>query len=165
MNPCKCGYYGDPTHTCTCTKSDISRYLDRVSGPLLDRIDLEVEVPAVTFAEMHGQQKGETTATIRERVNRARRFAVERFRRGGDETFCNAEMSPNQIRRYCALGEDAAALLSGAFESMGLSARGHDRILKVARTVADMDGSEQILLPHLAEAIQYRSLDRKYWNR
>lgn len=164
MNPCRCGFFGDPTHKCTCTPKEVRRYLDKVSGPLLDRLDLQVEVPAVSYAEMSGKAKpGEPSSAIRERVCAARAFAAERFRRAGDKCLCNASMTPAQLRRHCALDDEGDALLAAAFDKMGLSARGHDRILRVARTIADMDKSDGIRAEHIAEAIQYRSLDRKYW--
>lgn len=166
MNPCRCGFYGDGTDRCKCAPNDVRRYLDKISGPLLDRIDIQVEVPAVTYDEMTAKAKdGDSSAVVRERVEAARAFAKARFEAQGDAVSSNAAMTAAQIRRHCALDDRAAALLKGAFESMGLSARGHDRILRVARTIADMDKCEVISASHIAEAIQYRSLDRKYWNR
>ncbi|MBO5879364.1 MAG: YifB family Mg chelatase-like AAA ATPase [Clostridia bacterium] len=167
MNPCKCGYFGDPSRECTCNPNDIKRYLAKVSGPLLDRIDIEIELPAVSYNEISGNSApGESSAQIRERVNAARRFAAERFAAGGDNsTALNAKMSPSMIRKYCSLGEEASSLMRTAFESLGLSARGHDRVLRVARTIADLDGMLEINADHIAEAIMYRSLDRKYWKR
>ena len=167
MNPCKCGYFGDPTRQCRCAPGAISKYLERVSGPLLDRIDIEIELPAVTYNEISGKTaKGESSATIRERVNAARKFTDERLVRGGDRPgTLNARMTTEQLRKYCTPTEDGSALLKQAFDSLGLSARGHDRILRVARTIADLDGMEQINEDHIAEAIMYRSLDRKYWKK
>ena len=166
MNPCRCGYYGDPQHQCTCTERDVRKYLDKVSGPLLDRLDIQVEVPAVTYDDMSGKTaKGEPSSAIRARVCAAREFALARFAAAGDTCTSNASMTPAQLRRHCKLDEEADALLAQAFASMGLSARGHDRILRVARTIADLDASPSITADHIAEAIQYRSLDRKYWNR
>ena len=167
MNPCKCGYFGDPTRRCRCKPGAISKYLERVSGPLLDRIDIEIELPAVTYNEISGKtQKGESSATIRERVNAARRFTDDRLRRGGDKPgVLNARMTTEQLRKYCTPTEEGAELLRQAFDSLGLSARGHDRILRVARTIADLDGMDQINEDHIAEAIMYRSLDRKYWKK
>ncbi|MBO5790027.1 MAG: ATP-binding protein, partial [Clostridia bacterium] len=151
---------------CKCAPNDVRRYLDKISGPLLDRIDIQVEVPAVTDDEMTAKVKdGDSSAVVRARVEAAREFGRARFEAAGDRASSNAAMTASQIRRHCHLDDRAAALLKGAFESMGLSARGHDRILRVARTVADMDGCEVISASHIAEAIQYRSLDRKYWNR
>ena len=166
MNPCRCGYFGDPVHTCTCTANEVSKYLDKVSGPMLDRIDIQVEVPAVSYDAISGKgNPGESSATIRERVNAARRFAAARLAKNGEAPVTNAAMSTAQLRRYCVLDEEANYLLGRAFETMGLSARGHDRILRVARTIADLDGAETIGAVHIAEAVQYRSLDRKYWHR
>ena len=167
MNPCRCGYFGDPKKTCTCREGDVQKYLARVSGPLLDRIDIQVELPSVSFEEMSGKgEGGERSAVIRERVKRARAFANRRARENGEEhLFSNATMTSTQIRRYCEVDEAAAALLSSAFDNLGLSGRGYDRILRVARTIADLAESEKIGAIHVAEAIQLRSLDRKYWNR
>ncbi len=166
MNPCRCGYFGDPNHTCTCSAADVAKYLDKVSGPMLDRIDIQIEVPAVSYDEISGRgQTGETSATIRARVNAARAFARERMERAGDAPTTNAAMTPAQLRRHCQLDAEADEMLRAAFEDMGLSARGHDRILRVARTIADMAGSETITAFHIAEAVQYRSLDQKYWRR
>ena len=167
MNPCKCGYFGDPTRQCRCAPGAISKYLERVSGPLLDRIDIEIELPAVTYNEISGKTaKGESSATIRERVNAARKFTDQRLVRGGDKPgTLNARMTTEQLRKYCTPTEEGASLLKEAFDSLGLSARGHDRILRVARTIADLDGMEQINEDHIAEAIMYRSLDRKYWKK
>ena len=167
MNPCKCGYFGDSTRQCRCAPGAISKYLDRVSGPLLDRIDIEIELPAVTYNEISGKTApGEPSAAIRERVNTARRFTDERLMRGGDKPgVLNARMSTELLRKYCTPTEEGSLLMKQAFESLGLSARGHDRVLRVARTIADLDGMEQINEDHIAEAIMYRSLDRKYWKK
>ena len=167
MNPCPCGYYGDPTHTCTCTPAALSKYLSKISGPLLDRIDMVIELPAVSYDEISGRTaEGEPSALIRDRVNRARAFADKRRAAKGDKIGrLNSSMPPEELRRHCALDEDASGLLRLAFDRLGLSARAHDRILRVARTVADLSGSEQIREEHITEAISYRSLDRKYWKR
>ena len=167
MNPCKCGYYGDPTHKCRCAPGAITKYLEKVSGPLLDRIDIEIELPAVTYNEISGKTApGEPSSVIRERVNRARKFADNRLRLGGDKPgVLNARMSTDLLRKYCTPTEEGGNLMREAFESLGLSARGHDRVLRVARTIADLDGMEQINEDHIAEAIMYRSLDRKYWKK
>ena len=167
MNPCECGYFGDPTHQCRCAPGAITKYLERVSGPLLDRIDIEIELPAVSYNEISGKTApGEPSAAIRERVNAARRFTDERLRRGGDKPgVLNARMSTDLLRKYCTPTEEGSNLMREAFESLGLSARGHDRVLRVARTIADLDGSDQITEDHIAEAIMYRSLDRKYWKK
>jgi magnesium chelatase family protein len=166
MNPCRCGYFGDPDHTCTCSAAEVAKYLDKVSGPMLDRIDIQVEVPAVSYDEISGKgARGETSAEIRGRVNAARAFSARRLREAGESPITNAAMSPNQLRRYCQMDEAADEILRSAFTDLGLSARGHDRILRVARTIADLEGSEVIGAAHIAEAVQYRSLDRKYWHR
>ena len=166
MNPCKCGFFGDPVRQCTCTPASIKKYLERVSGPLLDRIDIEIELPSVTYDEMSAKVDGESSEKIRKRVNAARKFTNERLKKAGDpEGVLNAKMSVDMLHRHCKPGEDAAELMRQAFETLGLSARGHDRILRVARTIADLDASEEIRREHIAEAIMYRSLDRKYWQR
>ena len=142
-------------------------YLERVSGPLLDRIDIEIELPSVSYNEISGKTAaGEPSAKIRERVNRAREFARARLTAGGDNPgVLNSNMPVKLLHKYCVPNEEASKLMKEAFESLGLSARGHDRVLRVARTIADLDGSEQIRSEHVAEAIMYRSLDRKYWKR
>ncbi len=166
MNPCRCGYYGDPSHACTCSFRDVEKYLGRVSGPMLDRMDIQTEVPAVSYAEISDKKPtGDSSAVIRERVNAARAFARARLERAGEKFVTNAAMSVSQLRKYCVLDEEASEILRAAFEELNLSARGHDRILRVARTIADLDGSENIGALHIAEAIRYRSLDRKYWKR
>ncbi len=161
MNPCKCGYYGDSTRECTCTQAQVRQYLSRISGPLLDRIDLHVEVPAVKYQDLAQKTHGESSAQIRERVENARKIQQERFA-GFDGIYSNSQMTPSMTEQFCRLGENEAAILKAAFENLGLSARAHNRILKVARTIADLAGSDNIQVVHLAEAIQYRSLDRKY---
>lgn len=161
MNPCRCGYFGHPTRACTCTPNVIENYRRRVSGPLLDRIDLHVEVGPVQYSELAGSEKSECSADIRKRVVAAR--AVQTARYAGTGIRCNAELSGQLLRKYCQPDDAAAALLQMAFDRLGLSARAYDRILKVSRTIADLAGCEQIGSAHLAEALQYRSLDRKYW--
>jgi magnesium chelatase family protein len=156
MNPCPCGFYGDTTRECRCTGAIIQRYLGRVSGPLLDRIDLHIEVPAVPYKELRGRDTGTSSASMRERVSASRETQQ---RRG----FYNAQIPSNQLRSLCALDEAGERTLELAVRKMGLSARAHDRILKVARTIADLDGSAGVSAKHLAEAVQYRSLDRNYW--
>jgi magnesium chelatase family protein len=161
MNPCPCGYLGDPRHKCNCSPVVIERYMGRISGPLLDRIDLHIEVPAVPFAELSASADGTSSAGMREQVSRARQVQRQRF---GDGRL-NAHMSSRQLRKHCALDEAGRALLKAAMEELGLSARAHDRILRVARTVADLEGSAEIKQGHVTEAIGYRSLDRKLWAR
>ena len=161
MNPCPCGYYGHPTRKCTCTPMAVSRYLAKVSGPLLDRIDIHVEVMPVEFDDLSSTRRAESSEVIRARVNAARKIQNERY--AGTGITCNAMLTPAMIQQYCVLTDGAKLLLKNAFEKMGLSARAYDRILKVARTIADLDESENIDTKHIAEALQYRSLDRKYW--
>ncbi|UCG62208.1 MAG: YifB family Mg chelatase-like AAA ATPase [Candidatus Zixiibacteriota bacterium] len=162
MNPCPCGYYGDPNHECNCSTSEIQRYMSRISGPLMDRIDIHITVPSVKFKELSSNANGERSKLVAERVNAARRRQLERF---NDEPtiFCNAHMEPRDIRKYCSIDEKSQSLLSLAISKQGLSARAYDRILKVARTIADLEGSDVIGMGHVAEAIHYRSLDRKLW--
>jgi magnesium chelatase family protein len=167
MNPCPCGYYPDKAR-CLCTPPMIQRYVAKVSGPLLDRIDIHIEVPAVQYKELRGGQAAEGSAEIRERVLAARDRQHARFgvgARGGKakRVFANAQMATSEIRTHCELGSDAERLLERAMQQQGLSARAHDRILKVARTIADLEGVEMIAVKHIAEAIQYRTLDRSYW--
>ncbi len=161
MNPCPCGYLGHPTKECTCTQAAKKRYQDKVSGPLLDRIDIHIEVQSVDYEQLSGKQPEEPSSEIRKRVNKARSIQRKRFE--GTQISCNAKMTPRATREFCVLSEEADELLKNSFDSMGLSARAYDKILRIARTIADLDNSEKIEFSHIAEAIQYRSLDRKYW--
>lgn len=163
MNPCPCGYYGHPSRPCSCSPQKVSRYLNRVSGPLLDRLDLHIEVAPVEFSHLASRKKAESSADIRARVNAAR--AVQRERYAGTPIRCNAQLTAAMVREYCQVTEAGMRILKQAFDRLGLSARGYDRILKVSRTIADLAGSDVIDLPHISEAIQYRSLDRKYWGQ
>ncbi len=158
MNPCPCGHYGNPHHGCTCTIPQIQRYRSRVSGPLLDRIDIHIEVPAIRSREMMGGDGGEPSAGIRERVDRARAVQEERFE--GRRTHANAGMGPRLVKEHCAPDAEGRALLERAMDRLGFSARAFTKVLKVARTIADLEGSAAVRAPHIAEAIQYRSLDR-----
>ena len=157
MNPCKCGWYGDPSGRCNCSDRAVEAYRSRISGPLLDRIDIVVEVPAVRFEDLRRREKAEPSSAVKERVDKARQVQLERF--GEDSGLCNARMGSAQLRQYCKLDETCSALMKQAFDAMGLTARSYDRILKVARTVADLDGSAEIQPQHLAEAIQYRAVN------
>lgn len=157
MNPCKCGWYGHPSGRCRCTERDVRRYHSRISGPLLDRIDLIVEVPALDYEELSRRSSAERSADIKKRVNAAREIQRRRF--GGDGTMCNAHIGSREMSEICALDAEGEALMHAAFDSMGLSARSYDRILRVARTIADLDGQERISPEHVAEAIQYRTYD------
>ena len=161
LNPCPCGFFGHPTRRCTCPQGAAQRYLSRVSGPLLDRLDIHIEVPPVDFKKLSSEERSEPSASVQERVNRARQLQQKRFESLG--IHANGQMSAGQTRQFCRLDEDGRRLLEAAFSSLGLSARAYDKILRVARTVADLAGSESIEAPHLAEAIQFRSLDRKFW--
>ncbi len=162
MNPCPCGHYGSTYNACTCTPTNIQRYIGKISGPLLDRIDIHIEVPAVNYQEISSKRTGEPSQTIKERVLKARQIQIERFAKSKN-VYKNADMTSKQIRKYCELDEKSNNLLKIAMEKMGLSARAYDRILKVARTIADLAESEPIRAEHISEAIQYRALDRDYW--
>ncbi|MCX6827932.1 MAG: YifB family Mg chelatase-like AAA ATPase [candidate division Zixibacteria bacterium] len=162
MNPCPCGYFGDNNHECNCTTGSIQKYMSRISGPLLDRIDIHITVPSVKFKELSSEACGEKSEVIRARVNRARRSQLERFK-GEKIIFCNAHMQSKDIRNYCPIDEKSKSLLNLAITKQGLSARAYDRILKVARTIADLENADHIDPTHIAEAIHYRSLDRNLW--
>lgn len=162
MNPCPCGYYTDPTKDCTCNTGMIQKYMAKISGPLLDRIDIHIEVPAVKYKDLSSTERSETSKVIRKRVIDARHIQYERFNHF-KMIHCNADMGTNEIRLYCVLDKAGTELLKLAMSKLGLSARAYDRILKVSRTIADIDKSENILSKHIGEAIQYRSLDRELW--
>ena len=155
MNPCRCGWYGHPSGRCTCSPQQVEQYMQRISGPLLDRIDMHIDVPSVEYEAMRRKEQPEPSSAIRERVNAAREVQKKRF--AGTEVSCNAYMTPAMIGQYCALDAAGEKLMQGAFERLGLTARSHDRILRMTRTIADLEGSERIEAAHLAEAIQYRS--------
>jgi magnesium chelatase family protein len=161
MNPCKCGYLGDPKHQCTCTPYQIHQYRQKISGPLLDRIDIQVEVAGVDYDDLSSDKKAETSAEIKKRVDKARKIQLKRYE--GRNIYSNSQLTSGMLNEFCPLGSEENSVLKAAFDSLSLSARAHSRILKVARTIADIEGSERITVPHIAEAIQYRSLDRKFF--
>ncbi len=161
MNPCPCGYYGSKDKECTCTPQMISKYMGKISGPLLDRIDIQIEVTPVKYKKLNSQENIETSKDIKKRVNRARQIQRKRYQE--EKIYSNSQLTPKLIERYCKLDENGKKILQAAFEKLGLSARAYGRILKVARTIADLEESENIEQRHIAEAIQYRSLDKKYW--
>ncbi len=161
MNPCKCGYFGHPTKKCTCSEIMREKYLSKVSGPMLDRMDIQIEVGSLSYEQLSEKSSGERSEDIRKRVVKAREIMVKRYE--GTGIFANAHLTPAMIREYCVLDEDAELVLKGAFQRLGLSARGYDRILKLSRTIADLEESEIIRKHHVARAVQLRSLDRKYW--
>ncbi|HYU46652.1 MAG TPA: YifB family Mg chelatase-like AAA ATPase, partial [Terriglobales bacterium] len=163
MNPCPCGFHNDRTRECHCTPPMIQRYISKISGPLLDRIDIHIDVPAVNYKEMRSTTEPESSSRILERVILARQIQLSRFASGHDKIFCNAQMSSRYIRTFCELSADCERLLERAMTQQGLSARAHDRILKVARTLADLEPVPQLEPKHIAEAIQYRTLDRTFW--
>ena len=161
MNPCPCGNYGSKTNKCVCSASAIQKYLSKISGPLLDRIDLQVEVDAVSYEELTESQLQEDSFSIRQRVEEARNIQKERFK--GTNIYCNAQMNEEMIKKYCALDKQAQALLETAFKTLNMSARGYNRVLKVARTIADLNKEENVTAKHITLAISFRNLDRKYW--
>lgn len=161
MNPCPCGYFGHPTRECTCTPAAKKRYRDKISGPILDRIDIHIEVSPVDYEKLSSAEKSESSAEIRKRVNAAREIQRRRFE--GTGISCNAQMTPAMTRKFCVLTKEASELLKMSFEKLGLSARAYDKLLRISRTIADLEGSESIEFAHVAQAVQYRSLDRKYW--
>jgi magnesium chelatase family protein len=158
MNPCPCGQRGNPEKSCPCTPLDVKKYLSRISGPLLDRIDIHIDVPAVPYRDLASTAPDESSAQVRPRVNAARQLQQQRY--AADGLFCNAHMLPKHVRAYCRLDASGRQLLETAMGRLGLSARGYDRVLKVARTIADLASVEAIGVEHIAEAIQYRSLER-----
>lgn len=164
MNPCPCGYFGDLHHNCTCTPAMIQRYVSKISGPLLDRIDIHIEVPSLSYSELANKEAGEPSEVIRKRANKVRKIQLERYKEKAG-LYCNAQLSQKDIREYCEIDQQCHDLLKLAIEKFGLSARAYDRILKVSRTIADLEDSSKIKPEHISEAIQYRTLDRKYWLR
>lgn len=161
MNPCPCGYYGSKEKECNCTPQMISKYMNKISGPLLDRIDIQIEVTPVKYQKLNSEDTIETSKEIKERVNKARKIQIERYKE--EKIYSNSDLTPKLIEKYCRLDKESNYILQAAFERLGLSARAYGRILKVARTIADLQGKENIDKTHIAEAIQYRSLDKKYW--
>ncbi len=161
MNPCPCGYYGDSTRECTCTQTQIMKYMSKISGPLLDRIDLHIEVPAVKYEELEKKQQGEASKDIKLRVDKAREIQLLRYK--SQRVYSNSQLTPELMKQYCELDKETNELLREAYNTLGLSARAHNRILKVARTIADLAGEEKIKMEHIAEAIQYRALDKKFF--
>lgn len=161
MNPCPCGYYGSKEQECHCSPQVISKYMGKISGPLLDRIDIHIEVTAVKYKKLQDDTKVETSKEIKNRIDEARKLQIDRYKQYG--IFSNAQLTPKLIEKYCILDNKSQQILQGAFEKLGLSARAYGRILKVARTIADLDQKDMIEPNHIAEAIQYRTLDRKYF--
>jgi len=161
MNPCPCGFLGDPKHECSCNQGQINKYLSKISGPLLDRMDIQIEVSPVYYEDLNSKNKEESSKEIKERVLNARHIQSNRYK--GSNVYTNSQLTSKQVSKYCKIDSDSEALLKIAFDSLGLSARAYNKILKVARTIADLENSDNILQKHIAEAIQYRTLDRKYW--
>ncbi|MDU1643454.1 ATP-binding protein, partial [Peptoniphilus harei] len=161
LNPCPCGYHNSKTHECTCSPYEIQRYLSKISHPLLDRIDIHLEVPEVNYKDISSERSGESSEAIRNRVKYVREVQKDRFK---DETFkYNSEIPENKLKRYCALDNNSEKILELAFKKYGMSARTYNKILKIARTIADMDGCENIKEDHVLESIQYRTMDKKFW--
>ena len=163
MNPCPCGFYGSKEKECTCTPNQIAQYMGKISGPLLDRIDVQVEVAQVEYKKLEQDQNIETSHDIKKRVNAARKIQQERYK--NESIYSNAELTPKLMKKHCKLDDNSKKILEIAFEKLGLSARAYGKILKVARTIADLENKENINKNHIAQAIQYRSLDKKYWKR
>ena len=161
MNPCPCGFFGSKEKECTCSPRAIEKYMGKISGPLLDRIDIQIEVSAVKYEKLENEEMPESSEIIKQRVNKARKIQQERYKNNG--IYSNAQLTPKLVNKYCKLDNEGKKILQNAFERLGLSARAYGRILKVARTIADLNGKENINVNHIAEAIQYRSLDKKYW--
>lgn len=161
MNPCPCGYYGSKDKECSCSETAIEKYINKISGPLLDRIDIHIEVPEVKYESLENETSAESSAQIKKRVDTARNIQINRYK--NHSIYSNAELSSSLLDKYCKLDTSSKELMKKAFDKLGLSARAYGKILKVARTIADLDSSENIEKVHIAEAIQYRSLDRKYW--
>lgn len=161
MNPCPCGYYGSKDKECTCTPLMIANYIGKISGPLLDRIDIQIEVNPVKYKNLEYSGESETSETIKVRVNKARKIQQNRYKE--ESIYSNSQLTPKLIEKYCKLNSESKKIMELAFNKLGLSARAYGRILKVARTIADLDDKESIEKNHIAEAIQYRSLDKKYW--
>jgi magnesium chelatase family protein len=163
MNPCPCGYWNSVAKECVCTPPQIQRYVSKISGPLLDRIDIHLDVPEVHYKELTAKPDGEASKAVAARVRKARKIQLARFRRSKPSIFSNAHMRSRQLERLCQLDEPTREILRSAIDKLGFSARAYTRILKVARTIADLEGSDSILSLHVSEAIQYRSLDRNFW--
>ena len=161
MNPCPCGFYGSKEKQCTCTEQMINKYMEKISGPLLDRIDIQIEVSAVKYQKLKNDKREESSEAIKKRVNKARQIQYNRYKKEG--IYTNSQLTPKLIEKYCRLDTQCQNLLENAYNKLGLSARAYSRILKVARTIADLEEKENIEIKHIAEAIQYRNLDKKYW--
>ncbi len=162
MNPCPCGYYNDPKNECSCAPYQVKKYLSKISGPLLDRIDMHIEVFPVEYRDLAGKNKGKTSKAIKENVDKARNMQIDRYR--NESIRCNSQLPPRLIKKHCELGKEQNILLEAAFKKLRLSARSYNKIIKLSRTIADLDNSEKIEVKHLSEAIQYRSLDKNFWN-